>query len=295
MTLFTPLLSPTTAGAGTGSAHAAGSQNLFRAAPIAGRSLQPADRWLRTGRKAWALRAASMAAAALWLSIVASFLLLPIGPAEAAPKQWALVVKAAPRGSVETTSSEFVDIPGLSASLATAAESNLAITVSATAETSFGAQMFVRALVDDEPAGPDDVVFAASKRPHTSGDGPNSFTFVKQDLTAGIHTVRVQWRVDSGKGTSWQRTLTLRASPEPTAEGEGGLQVAVAPSGPDEATRSPSFVDIPDLSTAFVANATSNLAITVSGGVETSRRRGSFRFPKIFAGWPFLTTRVSPD
>ena len=94
----------------------------------------------------------------------------------------ALVVTAAPSGpDVETTSTEFVDIPGLTATIATAADGNLAITVTGEVETSSDRRMFVRALVDDAPVTPDDVVFAVGEF-----TGARSFTFVKKDPRAGF-------------------------------------------------------------------------------------------------------------
>ena len=71
-----------------------------------------------------------------------------------------LSVRSAPSGpSVSTTATGWVDVPEMAGSLATAANADLEVTFSAEAFTS-GARMFVRALVDGQPADPSDVVFA---------------------------------------------------------------------------------------------------------------------------------------
>ena len=124
-----------------------------------------------------------------------------------------LVVQAAPSGPDKTTSVEYwTNVPDLSGSIATAAGSDLAITVAGEAYTTAGTQMALRALVDGQPAGPSDVVFT------TGGDtGTHSFTFAKTGLDAGPHVVQVQWSVGAAGGTAFigDRTLTLHALPVP--------------------------------------------------------------------------------
>jgi M6 family metalloprotease-like protein len=121
-------------------------------------------------------------------------------------KHGGLSVKAAPSGPDKTTtSSAWVDIPDMSGSIASALDAKLDITFSAEADTSGGARMFVRALVDGQPANPSDIVLTSEGFP-----GLRSFTFMKEDLSVGPHTVKMQWRVDAG-GTArmGDRTLTL--------------------------------------------------------------------------------------
>jgi len=169
-------------------------------------------------------------------------------------QQVGLIVKTAPSGpDKKTTSTSWVDIPDMSSGIAAAANSNLEITFSGEVSTSSGKRMFVRALVDGQPASPSDVVFAIG-----GFTGTRSFTFTKENLKAGAHTIKIQWLIDSG-GTAFigDRTLTLCSCPVVTKQ--GGLSVKTAPSGPDKKTTSTSWVDIPDMSSGIAAAANSNL------------------------------------
>jgi len=121
-------------------------------------------------------------------------------------QQVGLIVKTAPSGpDKKTTSTSWVDIPDMSSGIAAAANSNLEITFSGEVSTSSGKRMFVRALVDGQPASPSDVVFAIG-----GFTGTRSFTFTKENLKAGAHTIKIQWLIDSG-GTAFigDRTLSL--------------------------------------------------------------------------------------
>jgi M6 family metalloprotease-like protein len=89
--------------------------------------------------------------------------------------------------------------------IAAALDSKLEITFSAEAYASAGKRMFVRALVDGQAANPSDVVFAEE-----GFTGTCSFTFTKENVAVGAHSVQIQWLVDAG-GTAYvgDRTLTL--------------------------------------------------------------------------------------
>ena len=182
-------------------------------------------------------------------------------------QQGGLVVKAAPSGPSEsTTATGWVDVPEMAGSLATAANADLEVTFSAEAFTS-GARMFVRALVDGQPADPSDVVFAR-------GDfsGSRSFTFTRRDLSAGAHTVVMQWSTDQGGSASFgDRTITLHSAPELTQQ--GGLVVKAAPSGPSESTTATGWVDVPEMAGSLATAANADLEVTFSAEAFTSGAR----------------------
>ena len=91
-------------------------------------------------------------------------------------QQTGLLVKAAPSGPDKTTTSTaFIDVPAMSSCIVTAANSNLEIVFSGEVNTSSGKRMFVRALVDGQPASPSDVVFAIG-----GFTGTRSFTFTQE-------------------------------------------------------------------------------------------------------------------
>lgn len=182
-----------------------------------------------------------------------------------------LVVRAAPSGPDKSTKdTAFADIPDMSATVTTPAQSSVEITLSAEASTAGNKRMFVRALVDGVPAQPTDVVFVLE--PFT---GTRSFTFARTGLTAGVHDIRLQWSVDAG-GTAYigDRTLTILASP-PAVAGSA-IAVQAAPSGPDKTTTKNSFADIPDLMTTVKTGATTNIEIMVSAEVNTTPGRRMF-------------------
>jgi hypothetical protein len=102
-------------------------------------------------------------------------------------------------------------------------------------------RMFVRALIDGQPAAPSNVVFATGAVPTT-----RSFIFATQ-VNAGIHTVEIQWRVDPG-AEAFVRDATLlvrtglRYPPR-----NGTLVASAAPSGPTLVNTSAAWTDVPGL------------------------------------------------
>ncbi len=152
---------------------------------------------------------------------------------------------AAPSGpDVTTTSSSFVDIPNLSTTIVMPGAGDAIITITAETGIAGGGRMFVRALVDGSPANPSDVVFTIENNLPI-----NAFTFVAPGLSAGNHTLNMQWLVDAGStGSMGDRTITIGYSnPVDLAAGNGGIIGVAAPSGPPLTTTSTSFVDVPDM------------------------------------------------
>jgi M6 family metalloprotease-like protein len=121
-------------------------------------------------------------------------------------KHGGLTLVAAPSGPDKTIGlSSWIDIPDLAASIATAANSQLAISFSAELDSTPGKRLFVRALVDGQPAQPTDVIIATG-----NSYGVRSFTFTASGISAGPHQVRMQWSVDSGgTGSIGDRTVML--------------------------------------------------------------------------------------
>ena len=122
----------------------------------------------------------------------------------------ALVLNTAPSGPDRTTTlPSFADIPNLTKSVSTGQDTNLEIFVSAEVRATAGKRVFLRALVDNQPADPSDVVFVAE-----AFNGTRAFTFTKTNLSAGSHNVRVQWAIDSGgTGSIGDRSMALAAAP----------------------------------------------------------------------------------
>jgi M6 family metalloprotease-like protein len=194
-----------------------------------------------------------------------------------------VILRAAPSGPDWTTTSnvftniEDIKVPPLrlprssmSSGIITEANSDLKITFSGEVHTSGGKRMFVRALVDGQPANPSDVVFAQG-----GFAGTRSFTFTKKNLGEGGHWVEIQWLTDPG-GTAHigDGTLTLCSSSAVTKHGR--VSVKAAPSGPDKFTTSIGWVDIPDMSSSIATASNSNLEITFSGEVNTSGGKRMF-------------------
>lgn len=182
-----------------------------------------------------------------------------------------VITVAAPSGpAVSTSAIWWSDIPNLSGSLVTTLPGNLAATISAETWTSAGKRLFVRALVDGQPASPSDVVFAA-------GDfsGTRAFTFIKDNVPPGNHSIQLQWSVDgSGTGYMGDRTLALRAAAELTPD--GGLSVKAAASGPSKEFTAYWWADIPDMGCDIATAAGAKLEITFGGEVFTSAGKRMF-------------------
>ena len=176
-----------------------------------------------------------------------------------AAHQRTLVVRHAPSGpDISTTSSDWRHVPELYASIDTPANASLAVSVTGEASASGDGRMFVRALIDGQPARPSDVVFARG-----DFNGARAFTFVASNLASGTHTIQIQWRVDGGY-TAYLGDHSLAVSASPDSPERGALTVVAAPSGPDVSTAAQSWQGVPHLSTNIMTAAGADLALTVS-------------------------------
>lgn len=108
-------------------------------------------------------------------------------------------------GDVNNTSTAWVDMSNLSGTIHVPAMGDIVINFSAEIWASAGARVFVRALVDGQTTLPSDVL------PVRSGwSGSHSFAFVQRNVTAGDHTVKIQWSTDAG-GTATVGDRSLAA------------------------------------------------------------------------------------
>lgn len=173
-------------------------------------------------------------------------------------------VTAPSGGSLSTALNYWTDVPDMTGSLATTADSDLAISFTAEAFTAGGSSMFVRVTVDGQVASPSDVEFVAE-----GFAGVRSFTFVKQNVPAGAHSIAVQWHGSGGLAAYvGDRTMSVVAAPEMTKS--GGLTVQAAPSGPDQTTTSAAWTDVPNLQAYIATAANSSLDITFSSELNGS-------------------------
>jgi len=168
-----------------------------------------------------------------------------------------------PVGWLSTRSQNYVNIMGeaylrgsspvpqgvqmTSSFVASQADTNVAIQFSAEAYVeddvaNAGRRMFVRALVDGVAINPSNVVFA--KGGH---QGTQSFIFTT-NVSAGIHTVEIQWKMDSdATGYVRDASLMVRMGRDEASE-KGTLSTKTAPSGLNKVTASKNWVDVPDMS-----------------------------------------------
>ncbi len=170
-----------------------------------------------------------------------------------------LAVVAAPSGPLINSSTQFVDVPGLSTPFTTEVSSTLAIQFSAEARA-FSGRMLVRAVVDGSPVG--EVIFIEagdSKR-----GGTRTFTFVRASHPAGTSEVKIQWRGDGGKSALGDRTMSVSAG--------GQLSRSVVPTNP-ESWSAGTWTDLVPATTIETTESVSNLAISVSTEVLTNKGR----------------------
>jgi len=127
-----------------------------------------------------------------------------------------------------------------------------------------GGTVFFRALVDGVVASPTDVAF---KQGNVGFDGSRSFTFIKENVSAGQHIVEIEWMTGSAAAIR-DRVLTVVSGQ--AAAGHVRLATAVAPSGPLIERTSSTWADIPDLATTIVVNDTVTMAIAFSAEAYAS-------------------------
>ena len=156
-----------------------------------------------------------------------------------------------------TTSPVWVDVPGLSGAIQTKTGESLAISVGAESYVIGSGTMFLRALVDDVPAKPADVLFAKGNKPQC-----RLMTFGIESPSAGLHNVRIQWLAQAGGAFVGDRSLVLAATPRTSSS---IAQVFVAPaSGTADSTASTSFAPIPGLSVSGKLTTNGEVAVLFS-------------------------------
>jgi len=117
-----------------------------------------------------------------------------------------------------TTSTTWVDMPGMSVSITLARTSHIIIVFSATAYVEvLGNSIKVRAIADAatyDEAIPYPVEIVLTKGTQLTM-GTHSFTWNLPNVSAGTHTVKIQWLVSGGTGTGnvADRSLTVIALP----------------------------------------------------------------------------------
>ena len=155
-----------------------------------------------------------------------------------------------------TNSPTMSDVPNMVGTFYAKEGSNLDITFSAECWVQNSAdRLYLRALVDGEEASPSNVWL---KDTNTSIDS-RSFTFTKKGVSAGWHTVVIQWSA-AGSAYMKKRSLAVYA-----AKPEEGLWVVTPPSGPPQTTTGLSWVNLPGLSTWIKTTQPTNLEASVSG------------------------------
>lgn len=97
--------------------------------------------------------------------------------------------------NIATTSTAFVDAPGLALTLTTAGGA-LLVGFTGVAGNATGATVVFDLVVDGVSQGGLDGVIGSS-----AGVVPVAFVWLVEGLAAGAHTVKLQWKVSSGTGT----------------------------------------------------------------------------------------------
>lgn len=111
--------------------------------------------------------------------------------------------------NVATTSTVFVDVPGLTVTLTTAGGA-LLVGFTGVAGNAGGPTVVFDVVVDGVSQGGVDGVVGS-----TAGVVPMSFVWLVDGLAAGAHTVKLQWKVSAGTGTLYAGgTAYLRFKPQ---------------------------------------------------------------------------------
>ena len=175
-----------------------------------------------------------------------------------------LAVAIAPSGKlIETSSSNYLDIPGMSASIGAPESATLAIVFSAEAFAKRDARLMVRALVDGTQVG--EVVFCEGGDPGRGGT--HSFTFARSLLSAGNHQIRLQWKSTGGPCQLGDRTMAVSA-----AHFSAQRTMASQP-GTANILRTGTWTNLPPFSLINALDPLSTLSITFSGEVWSNKGR----------------------
>jgi len=108
----------------------------------------------------------------------------------------------------KTSSTSWTDISGMTLNVDVRRSSDFIIMYSSEVMTTDNTNVRVRALVDGKVAYPGDVYFAYK----AGDDQTHSFNFYVRDLERGRHTVKMQWKVNTGGeeyATAWYRSLAV--------------------------------------------------------------------------------------
>jgi len=167
----------------------------------------------------------------LCIALMLTFLIAGTGMA-----QGNIYTKAAPSGPTwTTTSSAWVDIKDLDLWFYQCLPGNACIGVSAESFATAGKRMFVRALIDDNPASPSDVVFASETQIYC-----RMFQF-SATIAEGMHHVKLQVKIDGG-GTASLADRTMWVITAPTL-----LNIVAAASGATLTTTNPGWDDVQNM------------------------------------------------
>ncbi len=174
-----------------------------------------------------------------------------------------LLAVAAPSGPFVDAQVGWMDIPGLGGTIDLPYSSDLSILFSAEAYSDSGGRLFVRALVDGQPASASDAVVAVG-----GFIGTRAYTFAQKGVADGAHTVSLQYRCPEGAGLCHvgDRTMVVVA----TALGLTRQVVEAfnpAPSGGWQTTTSADWTDMPDTYTQFSSPSEADLAIQLTASI----------------------------
>lgn len=111
------------------------------------------------------------------------------------------VARRAPRESFVITETNWIDLSSATTIIVADPVTNITVSFSAEVLIDKG-RLFLRALIDDEPASPEDVTLIQGGKKWRS----TSSVFVRKNLAAGRHQIRVQGRVDAGSAARMRRS-----------------------------------------------------------------------------------------
>lgn len=164
---------------------------------------------------------------------------------------------ASATGEIARNTNTWADVPGMTKTITTNDVQDFAITFSADSVADTGS-LFVRAIVDGSTVS--EVAFVENGT--GSRHGARSYTFLRKNVLAGSHEVKLQWRVEGGSARLGPRTLAVSAG-RPT--GSAGLDAAAFTSSVPTTYTSAEFVTV--LNDAFTTQGPNSSAI-LSFGAE---------------------------
>lgn len=185
------------------------------------------------------------------------------------PGAGVVIIEAPSGATITTNSTSWTKMPHMDGAVMVDEMSEAALTFCAEVNVTNGDTLRVRAILGGFLTSPSEVILAVGATVDT-----RCFTFVRNGLPAGAHSIQIEWRVDNGNVAEiGDRTLSIAYA---HANGNDMRVLAVAAPTGSEAAASGAWSDIPNMAGSIQLSDASDLSISFSAEALTSNGSSLF-------------------